>query len=317
MYLKKYILLFVILFLSKVVIAQTQSETAPQPASGNPLQDTLIQHAISSNDTLSNTFDLTDYNLFWNYRKKDTLHLTRVSQHFFMADSMMNFHINQIFIRQKPLQNHFFYYILALLLLLVFVKIFFAKFFMDLIKSATNYNFALNSFRQHDFSLSIPALVLTGVFFISTAIIIFIYFNNYEHVSTNSFLLVIYILGVLIGYHWLRLILYKLLNFIFNFKNEIEITLNVDKLFMMYSALILVPMILLIVYGAPLLITTTWIVLAIYIVILIFYRLFLAWQLSNKILINNLFHFILYICTLEIAPMLILIRLILNWNNFA
>lgn len=128
---------------------------------------------------------------------------------------------------------------------------------------------------------------------------------SYKNISDYS--LLFYIPGFIIIFYLFRLIFIRLSGFLFKTKiiskQQQLIYVNVDNL----MGIILIPTILLIMYSN----TNAFILLGIFIVLIIhLFRWLQTFILGKSIAGFSLLHLFMYLCTLEIIPLLVLIKLL-------
>jgi len=151
-------------------------------------------------------------------------------------------------------------------------------------------------------------LMLTN-FIISTAIFASIFFKTFFttiEIETNQMLTVTLGIGVFL---FLKLLLERLIANIFNIDDIIEQYIFQKKTYKNYFGMLLIPINTFLIYSVTPSKTILYIVLSIFFIILII-RLSNSLKRYQKLIKSNLFYFILYLCTLEIAPYIILYKFI-------
>ncbi len=208
-----------------------------------------------------------------------------------------------------------FYIILGLAVIVVFVKSVFARFFVELWKSFFNFNNALQMMRQQDISFSVPGLLLSINFYVAMATYLFLNIHQKKlQISFNELLLIPILMAFIIGFVLFRFAIYQFSIVLFNRKNELQAVSFIDLLQLEFTGIIMVPMILLLAFGSPAILQAAWIGSYILLASILIYRTIVAWRIAGSLLFANLFHFILYICTVEIAPVLILLKWVQQWS---
>jgi len=121
----------------------------------------------------------------------------------------------------------------------------------------------------------------------------------------DTYLIIIEVVG---GYQVLRYLLGYLLAILFKLKNQF-FKISFDKLSYLNTIVL---------WTLPLLLLSSYIVnfklymikiTVLFFVIMLFFRYILVLINNKSIILNNLFYFILYLCALEIAPLILILKL--------
>ncbi len=285
---------------------------------------------VDSLSKFSNFFlphhDTSSSSAFFPYILPDSGYNYSQSQNYYQFDSLRHKPIvvenSQLFkaddtktefaqLRPAMPEKWLFYIILFLAAIVVFVKSFFARFFIELWKSYFNLNNAMQMMRQQDISFSVPGLLLAINFYVAFAILLFLHLHRQKvQISFNElFLIPILMIGI-IGFVICRMTIYRLAVNLFNQKNDLETLSYLDLMQLEFAGIIFVPLNLVLAFGSPSIINFLWIGCYILLSGMTIYRIVIAWRIGGNIMFANFFHFILYICTVEVAPILILIKLV-------
>lgn len=126
--------------------------------------------------------------------------------------------------------------------------------------------------------------------------------------GVSSFDLYLFILGIIAIYFILRYLMGYFLANLFQLK-ELFLKLSFEKSNYLSNIILwILPLLLLSFYTKYFQVTIFKITLVFFVIMLIF-RYVLLLVNNKKIILNNLFYFILYICTLEIAPLILILKL--------
>jgi hypothetical protein len=251
----------------------------------------------------------------YNYYEYDSLHLALVnpaSSEFAQAEK-----INHEFAQVRPTtpEKWLFYLLLFLAALVVFVKSFYARFFIELWKSYFNFNNAIQMMRQQDISFSIPGILLSINFYMAMAILFFLQIHRQQsNIVKNQWLIIPVLLIGIVGYVFFRFFLYRFSAFLFSRKNEIQTVAFLDLMQVEFLGIILVPINLVLAFGSPTILNAVWLICYGLLSAMLIYRTVIAWRIGGGLLLGNFFHFILYICTVEIAPIMILLKIVQQWS---
>ncbi len=148
------------------------------------------------------------------------------------------------------------------------------------------------------------------IYFISFSLFIFKGLMLFFHVSPNLFNGLI-IFGVLVIYYIGKFLLVAILGFVFKTKKEtFEYTTN-TLIFLVVSGMFLVPLVFLVYYmQTPFSIIFFYITIVIGAIMLL-YRTFRGFLIGLNSEHYNLYYLLLYLCTVEILPLLISVKLLM------
>ncbi len=215
-----------------------------------------------------------------------------------------------------PRENWLFYVELFVVIVFVFITSFYRRFVEELWRAFKNLNMAQQLFRQSDMVGGVSGFLLSVNFFIVTGLYLFLLITYYKipfHLS-DVILLPACILLVCITYFF-RVFIYFILTQLFPLKNEIRFISFNDALLSDMVGIFLLPFVITIAFCSPFL--KDWLIVTSLLLLagMLLYRFIRGWQVGKNYLFFHLFHFIAYICTVEIAPVMIIIRIILNRVN--
>lgn len=219
--------------------------------------------------------------------------------------------LSEMKIQTPQVYSKFSFFLLAIVLciaIITLVKILYPTYFSSLYNFVSTFN--LVSVSRESASLNVlGAYLLNAVFIISTSISIYVivlYFNMYLP-DKLLFFQIIFI--VILVYYSFKLVSLKFLNSFF--KDKIGLEYYVQSISRTNQLTAIILSILLFIYFTG---ANNYDTLMVYILIIIIicsqlvivYKGFMA---NIQFILPNFFHFIIYICTLEIAPFVILIKL--------
>jgi len=207
--------------------------------------------------------------------------------------------------------NWLFYFIMTLVVLVVLVKSFFNKFVSDLFKAFWNLQIALQMVRQQDVQFSLPAILLMINFYLSASIYVFINLrpNNTPFATTEIWLIPVIAIGIGL-FFTAKVFLYRISIILFAPKGEVRSIVLMDFILVQVIGVLLLPSLLIVGFTiAPIHQITTVCVLLLLAVAGV-YRYFLSWRIAGSLLFSSVLHFIVYICCIEIAPVLLTLKII-------
>lgn len=204
---------------------------------------------------------------------------------------------------------------ILLLILLASVRLFFNKYLNQLFHSIVNYPTSSRLFRDRSVSITHAAFRLDLMFYLIFSVFIYQFFNLF-HVSFGQTSLITYliILGMVVGYYLLKRLIYSIVGVISDSTQETSEYLYNMHLHNRVLGLSLLPISLVIAFAS--LQNPRTVVYIGLLVCGIFYFLLLI--RGAKILITkhfSIFYLILYLCTLEILPLIFIYSMVLVKNG--
>ncbi len=199
---------------------------------------------------------------------------------------------------------------IAVLTILVVLNIFFGKRLLRTNSMLLNKSYVqiyYNKDKGKFFALVPFLFFIVQIFAISLLLYLFMFLLNTKNtlLNFNGYLL---ILGIVSGYLVLRYLTGFLLATLFELKTQFYKLLFEKTNYLSNVILWVLPILLLSSYITFFKFTMVKITLSFFIILLIF-RYVLILINNKKLILNNLFYFILYICALEIAPLILIIKL--------
>lgn len=199
------------------------------------------------------------------------------------------------------------------LILIAIVLTLLRNFFRKSISSFTNENLLNQVFRERQSGTLIPFLIFYFLFFFNLALFLFLLMEQYQ-VSLNlrPLLTFFYLFaGVSLAF-FAKHVLLRIVGFIFPIDQELSKYSFTIMIFGIIMGFLLIPINLLIAYG-PENMTQYVIYISLGGIVLIYlFRSLRGLFIANKYVWFYKFHFLLYICTVEIAPAIIILKLILK-----
>ena len=166
-------------------------------------------------------------------------------------------------------------------------------------------------YREKGTILKLPYVLLYALTILSVGTMIFLITNFFGIKVFNSNLasLVSCITGVAAVYVGRHFLLF-LLSYIFPFAKEINLYSFTIAIFNYIIGIILIPFIIFIAFAPPNTHTVLLYIALSSISLIYLFRIIRTLVITNKYLIHSKFHFFMYLCTVEIAPILILLKLV-------
>ncbi len=205
--------------------------------------------------------------------------------------------------------DYLFYLLVGMFLLLGLVRTTFPKYFNDLFALFFQSTFKQKSIREQLSQTTIPSFLLNILFFFSAGFFLYILTGYYQlHVAqTFEGNLGIWVV-VLILVYVSKLLLIKLLGWIFQLQEACQIYNFIVFMMNKVMGVALLPFLLLLCFGPvdwrPVVITISFFLIA----AMLTYRYIIAYPAVRPSVRLNRFHFFIYLCTFEIIPFALIYR---------
>lgn len=145
------------------------------------------------------------------------------------------------------------------------------------------------------------SVILIFIQMISFSLFIHIVLGNLGYLNKNSFISFIQIFAFLLFFISLKYLIEKSIAFLFDIQDFYSRFLFYQASYRMYLGLIMLFLTFLMFYGKTSIDNITYLFISIFIILNLIINL-ISFRIFQKEIIGNLFYFILYLCTLEIAP---------------
>ena len=205
--------------------------------------------------------------------------------------------------------NNFLFGIVAfMLILLTLLVTLYRSLLQKIYRAFLNDNFLAMIHREEGSIVSIPYLILYFMFFVNGGILIFLLLRFYGQLDENLFKTLCQCIFGLMGIFFLKHLSLKIMANVFPVAKEIKQYSFMIIIFSIILGITLVPINIMLAYLPAA--AGQWIIYLTFLLILLIYlfRALRAIFLSSKYITFYKFHFFMYLCTVEIAPVLILVK---------
>ena len=223
------------------------------------------------------------------------------------------YHIESEFSNQ--FQDWLFYIMISLLIFLAFIKLKYHKEFDDLFSILKTVNRNQQNFKTKATGVPWISVMLNifTVLIISIFIWLLIQYLKIPFPFTSWQLLSITLILVLISVA-IRFVSMQIIAAIFSSVKEIKFYSFYEMELIRVLAIIIFPIDILCAFGNHFVQGIAFLLSAFILILFLAFRFMKGMQLGSTYLMQNKFHFIIYICSLEIAPLLLLIKFVLTWQ---
>lgn len=202
-----------------------------------------------------------------------------------------------------------FYLLVLLLIIFGFLKLLFPKYFNDLFRLFFRTTLKQRQIREQLVQTPLPSLLLNGFFVISTGLYLS-FILDYFHLNTigNFWLLVLYTCAGLSLVYFIKFAGLKISGWLFSMEEVADSYIFIVFVVNKMLGILLLPFLVLIAFTTDKLYTAG-IALSVCLVGgMLIYRFILTYAAVRNQVKVNLFHFFLYLCAFEIAPLLLIYK---------
>ncbi len=221
--------------------------------------------------------------------------------------------------KRTPISEEAAYYrflfisIMGILLMLTLLMTLFRSFFRKAIQAFSNDTMMNQVYRDRESVGALPFLALYSFFFVNGGLFIYFLAKNYNaNLPGNHFQQWLYYTLALVGLFSLKHLLLNIVGFIFPVEKEVRLYNFLIMIFGIVIGLILAPINILLAYGPESIFGTLILITLIMLGSVYLFRYARSLFIADRFLFFHRFHFLLYICTVEIAPVMVLVKLVLN-----
>ncbi len=227
--------------------------------------------------------------------------------------------------RDKPLsakeketnyRRFLFVSILIMFIVLTLIVTIFRILIEKIWKAFINDNLLNQLHREQSSGLAVAYLVLYLLFFINGGLFAFLAARHFGiAVSTSNLYSLLLCMGGIAGFMLAKHFVLWLVGFVFPIGKEVDAYQFTIMIFNIVIGLILVPVVLIIAYAPP---SITGLVVFGALGLLGLIYLFLGLRglfIGNRFMADNKFHFLLYLCAVEIAPLLVIYKIAMVYGG--
>ena len=208
-------------------------------------------------------------------------------------------------------QRFLFVTILTMMVILTLVVTIFRIFISKIWKAFLNDNLLSQLLREQSTGITLAYLILYFMFFINAGIFLFLVTKHFDfNIAESNIGTLLFCILAIAGFYSLKHLMLQVVGYVFPVDREVARYNFTVVVFNIIMAFFLVPMILFTAYAPPNL--TTFIIyttLGLFLTSLLF-RGLRGLFIANRFFAWHKFHFFLYLCAVEIAPLLVIFKLI-------
>lgn len=219
--------------------------------------------------------------------------------------------------KQPDNKDTLFYLLVGAVLFLAFIKTAFPKFFSNIFKLFSQPSFRQKQTREQISQDSLPSLLMNLYFIVIAGIFISVVASQKNWVSISFWWVLLYSTVILAMIYLGKFLFLRFTGWVFNAQEAAETYAFIVFLINKMLGVILVPALLLIAfsYGA---INSVVLTITVCIVgLLMVYRYAVSLGAVRKSLQVNAFHFFIYLCAVEVVPLLLIYKVLFNKIGFS
>ncbi len=208
-----------------------------------------------------------------------------------------------------------FYLLTSIVTLVALIRISFPKYFFSIWQLFLQTSFRQKQTREQLLQDNLASLLMNFLFICSVGTLIALVINHYNWVSTKFWILLIYsCLGLLIVYVTKYLLL-LFFGWIFNVKTSVTTYLFIVFLTNKVIGVVSIPFLFILAFSIQKIANIALIVIAFIALILLIYRYVVSLGTIRTTLKVNALHFFIYLCAVEVMPIVLMYKAFINIIN--
>lgn len=210
----------------------------------------------------------------------------------------------------------FFYALLLLFFYYALIRVVFYKYMGDLFTLFFRATLRQQQLREQLLQSPLPSLLM-NVLFVMTGSLYAALLTKYNGLlpNTDFWLLAIYCMILLVSIYLVKFVVLKTLGWILKISRATDIYLFVVFMVNKVAGIFLLPVLLFLAFPVPAF-SPVIIALSLFVLCLLLgYRFLISYRLIRSEIKVSLFHFFIYLCAFEIAPLLLLYKLLLSFER--
>ncbi|HUQ64777.1 MAG TPA: DUF4271 domain-containing protein [Flavitalea sp.] len=207
-----------------------------------------------------------------------------------------------------------FYYIVSLVLFFALMRLFFYKYVSTMFTLFFRATLRQQQLREQLLQAPLPALLMNIFFVLSFATYCsFLAVHLKLPFAANFWTTLLYAVVLIATIYIIKFIFLNIVGWIFGVSNVTDTYIFIVFLINKMIGIFLLPMIALLAFPTPVLLPVMLMVSYILVGGMVFYRFIISYRPVRSEIKVNRFHFFLYLCAFEIAPLLLIYKVLLNF----
>lgn len=215
-------------------------------------------------------------------------------------------------LRKPANTDSFFYFIIGLVLYVALMRLFFYKYVSTMFTLFFRATLRQQQLREQLLQAPLPALLMNIFFVISMATYCTLLATHYQlNVTGNFWTAWLYAVAVIAAIYVVKFIFLNMVGWIFGIGNVTDTYIFIVFLINKMIGIFLVPFIALLAFPTPEFVKIVILLSYILIASMLFYRFIISYRPVRTEIKLTRFHFFLYLCAFEIAPLLLIYKVLL------
>ncbi|MEP6844644.1 MAG: DUF4271 domain-containing protein, partial [Panacibacter sp.] len=218
-------------------------------------------------------------------------------------------------IRVPVNKDYLFYALVGIVLLLAIIKQLFPKYFASLFRLMFEASFRQKQRREQLMQETLPSLLMNILFLLTGGLFIALLANYYGWLQTSLWLLALYSVTVLALVYMFKYMIIQFTGWVFNAGESASTYSFIVFLINKMIGVALLPLLLVLSFSGGKVWDITITIAASVIIILLLYRFIISLRIIRGTLNINPLHFFIYLCAVELMPMLIIYKVLFNFTG--
>lgn len=310
------LLLGILFFLSGPAFAQTEPDSLSSVGVDTLQRDTAQNTPpvpTQPYNPMSDSFSRKPVRVIQEWKVNDSVPLSQqvLHHHPYLGYSSSAVRVSAA-VRKSQGKEAFFYVIIALLLLFAFLKQAFSKYFNDLFRLFFRTTLKYRQIREQLMQTPLPSLLLNAFFVISAALYACFLLLHYGLIAREDYWRYFFYSCIgLSTIYFVKFLGLKVIGWIFNMRDAADSYIFIVFVINKVIGVFLLPFIVMLAFmsgtGYSIALVLSWFGIG----ALLLYRFILSYAAVRNQVRFNPFHFFLYLCAFEVAPLLLIYKLLL------
>ena len=209
--------------------------------------------------------------------------------------------------------DYLFYALTSIFFVFAFIKMVFPKYINNIFKLFFQTSFRQKQTREQISQDNLASLLMNILFVLSGGMFIALFTKQQNWVALNFWWLLIYSCCVLASIYITKYFFLLFAGWVFNAKEAADTYLFIVFLVNKIFGVVLLPLLLLLSFSSTTIIQVTSTITLIIVLILLIYRYVVSLGTIRSNLKVNALHFFLYLCTVEVLPLLLMYKVFFNF----
>jgi hypothetical protein len=219
-----------------------------------------------------------------------------------------------ISVRNVQSNDGIFYYIVALVLYLALMRLFFYKYVTTMFTLFFRATLRQQQLREQLLQAPLPALLMNVFFVVSLGTYLTFLAIHFNMPFAGSFwTTLLYAIILIACIYFVKFIFLNIVGWIFGISNVTDTYIFIVFLINKMIGIFLLPVIAMLAFPSPTLLPVTLMVSYILVGGMLFYRFIISYRPVRSEIKVNRFHFFLYLCAFEIAPLLLIYKVLITF----